>query len=89
MDSDFHFLGEIMASSYICDLCNQPISENEEVGHLRLHGINSNVPRRGKRGYNRNHRLGLNLELCSVCTTGAYRALEMLSNPEKQSEKYL
>ncbi len=78
-----------MAASYICDLCGNEISEDKEVGRLILRGINSNVPLRGKRGFNRDHRLAQTLELCSVCTTATWRAIENLVDPEKRAETYL
>jgi hypothetical protein len=78
-----------MAASYICDLCGRPIDEDEEVGRLHLRGINSNVPKRGKRGYNKDHHLAQTLELCSVCTTATWRAIEALVDPEQNSETYL
>ena len=78
-----------MSASYICDMCGRPIPEDAIVGHLNLRGENSNVPRRGKRGYNRDHRLAQNLDLCSVCVTATWRAIETLVDPEKRSERYL
>lgn len=67
-----------MAKVYICDLCDEEVSEFM-AGHLDLRGLDPNRRRPGFRGRRggvlRFHR---HMDLCPTCAQGVLRALDGL-----------